>query len=95
MHWPHGRAGARASTARSRRSPPRARCRAAPDPACPALPPAGGGARARDRPGDRRCRVYCDSAFGIGISSGTAALHLGLRALGVGPGDEVITVPNT
>ena len=39
--------------------------------------------------------AYCDSAFGIGISSGTAALHLGLRALGVGPGDEVITVPNT
>jgi dTDP-4-amino-4,6-dideoxygalactose transaminase len=39
--------------------------------------------------------AYCDSRFGIGISSGTAALHLGLRALGVGPGDEVITVPNT
>lgn len=38
---------------------------------------------------------YSDSRFGIGISSGTAALHLGLRALGVGPGDEVITVPNT
>ncbi len=39
--------------------------------------------------------AYSDASFGIGISSGTAALHLGLRALDVGPGDEVITVPNT
>jgi dTDP-4-amino-4,6-dideoxygalactose transaminase len=39
--------------------------------------------------------AYCGSRFGIGIGSGTAALHLGLRALGVGPGDEVISVPNT
>ncbi len=39
--------------------------------------------------------AYSDSSHGVGISSGTAALHLALRALGVGPGDEVITVPNT
>jgi len=44
---------------------------------------------------EREFAAYCDSRFGIGISSGTAALHLGLRALGVGPGDEVISVPNT
>jgi len=39
--------------------------------------------------------AYCDASFAVGISSGTAGLHLALRALGVGPGDEVITVPNT
>ena len=32
---------------------------------------------------------------GVGCSNGTAAIELALRALGVGAGDEVITVPNT
>jgi dTDP-4-amino-4,6-dideoxygalactose transaminase len=38
---------------------------------------------------------YCDAKYGIGVGSGTEALHLALLACGVQPGDEVITVANT
>jgi len=34
--------------------------------------------------------AWCGVRFGIGTTSGTTALHLALRALGVGPGDEVV-----
>ncbi len=38
---------------------------------------------------------YCGSRHCVGVSDGTNALRLALEALGVGPGDEVITVPHT
>jgi dTDP-4-amino-4,6-dideoxygalactose transaminase len=38
---------------------------------------------------------FCNCKHAIGVGNGTDALWLSLIALGVGPGDEVITVPNT
>jgi dTDP-4-amino-4,6-dideoxygalactose transaminase len=39
--------------------------------------------------------AYCGVKHCVTVNSGTSALHLALRCLGVGPGDEVITVPMT
>lgn len=39
--------------------------------------------------------AYVGVRFGVGVASGTDALVLALRAAGVGPGDEVVTVSHT
>jgi len=38
---------------------------------------------------------YCGARHCVSLNSGTSALHLAMRCLDVGPGDEVITVPMT
>ena len=44
---------------------------------------------------ERHFARYCGARYAVGVGDGTSALTLALRGLGVGPGDEVITAPNS
>jgi dTDP-4-amino-4,6-dideoxygalactose transaminase len=44
---------------------------------------------------EREFAAYCGAAAACGVANGTDALTLALKAYGVGPGDEVVTVANT
>jgi len=40
---------------------------------------------------EREVADYCGAGHGVGVANGTDALHLAMRALGIGPGHEVVT----
>lgn len=44
---------------------------------------------------ERDFAAYCGATEAVAVNTGTSALHVALLAAGVGPGDEVITVPFT
>jgi dTDP-4-amino-4,6-dideoxygalactose transaminase len=44
---------------------------------------------------EKEFAAFCQCEYAVGVGSGTEALWVALLSLGVGPGDEVITVPNT
>ena len=44
---------------------------------------------------ERDFAAFCGTEHAVAVNSGTSALHLALLAAGVGPGDEVVTVPMT
>jgi len=44
---------------------------------------------------EKEFAAFCDTRFAVGVGSGTDALWMALLGYGIGPGDEVITVPDT
>ena len=44
---------------------------------------------------EKNFAAFCESSYAVGTGNGTDALILSLKALNIGPGDSVVTVPNT
>jgi dTDP-4-amino-4,6-dideoxygalactose transaminase len=44
---------------------------------------------------EQQFAAYCEAKHCVSLNSGTSALHLAMRCLDIGPGDEVITTPFT
>ena len=44
---------------------------------------------------ERNFAEFCGARYAVGVSNGTDAIRIALRVVGVSPGDEVITVPNS
>lgn len=44
---------------------------------------------------EKQFAALCGARFAVGVANGTDALVLALKALGIGPGDEVLTPPNS
>jgi dTDP-4-amino-4,6-dideoxygalactose transaminase len=44
---------------------------------------------------ERELAAWCGTSYAVGMANGTDALHLTLRALGIGPGDTVVVPANT
>jgi dTDP-4-amino-4,6-dideoxygalactose transaminase len=44
---------------------------------------------------EEKFAAYCGVRFGIGVANGTDAIHLAVRAAGIGPGDECLIPANT
>ena len=44
---------------------------------------------------EKEYAAYCGVKYGIGCDNGTNAIFLALKAMGIGTGDEVVTVSNT
>ncbi|MEM2960135.1 MAG: DegT/DnrJ/EryC1/StrS family aminotransferase, partial [Candidatus Bathyarchaeia archaeon] len=55
----------------------------------------GGRCGSKKREGEEKLSVYQHAKYGVAVTSGTTALEISLRALGIGCGDEVIVSPFT